>query len=77
MNIIVKNTKKKFVAEVWSSDGDEPLVSEGFLEPYPEDVYVDLNQWCIDNLGYHARTAYHVFEFEKRSDLDWFLLRWN
>ena len=48
-----------------------------FREPYPEEVYIEVNQWCIDNLGYHARTAYHVFEFEKETDLNWFILRWS
>jgi hypothetical protein len=48
-----------------------------FREPYPEEVYVEINQWCIDTLGYHARTAYHVFEFEKETDLNWFVLRWT
>lgn len=62
-----------WIAEVW-----EPMTPNWeFREPYPEETYVELNQWCIDTLGYHARTAYHIFEFEKRSDLDWFLLRWN
>jgi hypothetical protein len=42
-----------------------------------EERYTEINKWCIDNFGYHARTAYHVFEFKKQSDLEWFLLRWH
>lgn len=62
----------KFRAEVW-----EPETPDWqYREPYPEDVYVEINQWCIDNLGYHARTGYHIFDFKKQSDLDWFIIRW-
>jgi hypothetical protein len=71
IDVIVSGNK--FTAEVW-----EPMTPAWeFREPYPEEVYVEINQWCIDTLGYHARTAYHVFEFEKESDLNWFILRWQ
>jgi hypothetical protein len=71
IDVIVSGSK--FTAEVW-----EPMTPAWeFREPYPEEVYVEINQWCIDTLGYHARTAYHVFEFEKESDLNWFILRWQ
>lgn len=71
IDIIVGNNK--FIAEVW-----EPMTPAWeFREPYPEEVYIEINQWCIDTFGYHARTAYHVFEFEKESDLNWFILRWQ
>lgn len=50
---------------------------EDFDEPLPEEIYLEINQWCRDTLGYYPRTAYHVFEFKKRSDLNWFLMRWN
>lgn len=73
MDIDVRQGNHRWIAEVW--EPEHP--NWEFREPYPEETYVEINQWCIDNLGYHARTAYHVFEFEKRSDLDWFLLRWN
>lgn len=73
IDIIHDPEKKKWIAEVW-----EPMTPDWeFREPYPENTYVEINQWCIDTLGYHARTAYHVFEFDKQSDLDWFILRWN
>lgn len=73
MDIDVVVHGNKFTAEVW-----EPMTPNWeFREPYPEEVYVEINQWCINTLGYHARTAYHVFEFEKESDLNWFILRWQ
>lgn len=63
----------RWIAEVW-----EPMTPEWeFREPYPEETYVEVNQWCIDTLGYHARTAYHVFEFKQEKDLQWFVLRWT
>jgi hypothetical protein len=68
---------RRWIAEVWSDDTAEPLVEQGFKEPYPEDIYQEINEWCIDTLKYHARTAYHVFEFKKKKDLEWFLLRWS
>lgn len=77
MDIEIRQGSHKWIAEVWSSDASEPLVAQGLKEPYPEDIYIEINDWCISNLGYHSRTAYHIFEFEKRSDLDWFLLRWS
>jgi len=73
VDIDIIRDDNKFIAEVW-----EPMTPNWeFREPYPEEVYVEINQWCIDTLGYHARTAYHVFEFEKETDLNWFLLRWS
>jgi hypothetical protein len=65
---------KKWIAEVWTKN-DMPGWEE-FDEPYPEEVYVEINDWCIETFGYHARTAYHVFEFNDKKDLDWFLLKW-
>lgn len=69
------NTGRRWVAEVWTKN-DMPGW-EKFDEPYPEEVYEEMNAWCVNTLGYHGRTAYNIFEFKKRSDLDWFLLRWN
>ena len=76
MDIEYRQKGHKWVAEVWSDNFEEHFAGD-FKEPYPEDTYVEINQWCIDTLGYHARTAYHIFEFKKRSDLDWFIIRWN
>lgn len=73
MDIEIRQGNHRWIAEIW-----EPERADWqFREPYPEEVYIEMNQWCIDTIGYHARTSYHVFEFEKRSDLDWFILRWN
>lgn len=70
IDIVVSNGQ--FRAEVW-----EPETAQWkFPEPYPEAVYVEIDQWCIDILGYPARAAYHIFFFKKQSDLDWFVLRW-
>lgn len=76
MDIVFRKDKRNWIAEVWSDDQSEPLVEEGFQEPCPEEVYVEINDWCIKTFGYHARTAYHIFEFRKKKDLEWFLLRW-
>jgi hypothetical protein len=73
MDIETRKGNYKWIAEVW----EPPTPNWEFREPYPEETYAEVNQWCIDTLGYHARTAYHIFEFEKESDLHWFLLRWQ
>jgi hypothetical protein len=77
MRIDIRVDNKKYIAEVWSDDQSEYLVTEGFNEAYPEEQYVDINDWCINTFGYHARTAYHVFEFKKQADLEWFVLKWS
>lgn len=79
IEVKVRRTKRqrKWIAEIWSDDVSEPLVQQGFKEPYSEDTYQEINQWCVATLGYPARTAYHVFEFNKQSDFDWFVLRWS
>jgi hypothetical protein len=77
MWIDVRKTPSKWIAEVWSDDQNEPLVAEGFKEPYPEDTYREINQWCYNTLGYQTRTAFHIFEFKNQSDLNWFVLRWQ
>lgn len=70
IDIVVSNGQ--FRAEVWEPE----TANWEFREPYPEEVYLEINQWCIDTLGYTTRTAYHIFDFKKQSDLDWFVLRW-
>lgn len=75
MLIEFRITDKKYIAEVW---GENPQDSwTGFKEPFPEEQYIAINQWCIETFGYHARTAYHVFEFKKQADLEWFILKWG
>jgi hypothetical protein len=66
---------RRWIAEVWTKN--EMPGWETFDEPYPENFYYDMNEWCKETFGYHARTAYNIFEFKKRSDLDWFILRWQ
>lgn len=65
--------KELWIVEVW----EPPTPNWEFREPYPEETYVEMNRWCIETLGYHARTAYHVFELSDKKDLDWFILRWS
>ena len=77
MDIVFRKDGHKWIAEVWSDDTSEPLVEQGFKEPYAEEQYDKINQWCISMLKYHARTAYHVFEFKTKKDLEWFLLMWS
>ena len=40
---------------------------------YSEHEYVAMNDWCIENIGYHTRTAYHMFEFKTEADLNKFV----
>lgn len=74
MDITFRRNGSNWLAEVWAN---EIVHVDDERQPYPEEQYVEINQWCIDTLGYHARTAYHVFEFKKQSDLEWFILRWQ
>lgn len=80
MNIEYRRKERQgWIVEVWDEYNirqdatDKDTISTVYLE----DMYTEINQWCIDNLGYHARTAYHIFELKKQSDLNWFLLRWQ
>jgi len=73
MLIETKRHRNKFVIEIWS---DNAPAEFGQPEPYPEEQYVEINNWCIATFGYHARTAYHVFELKTKKELEWFLLRW-
>ncbi len=67
--------KKCWIAEVWI----ENITAENINSPvvYSEDEYNEMNEWCKNAFHYHARTAYHIFEFKDRSHLDWFILRWR
>lgn len=68
---------RKWIAEVWSDLGSIHINGNKERITHDEEIYKEINQWCVDTLGYHARTAYHIFEFRKRSHLDWFLIRWQ
>ena len=74
MQIDVRHDGPKYIVYVW----DEGPYEEGvYNEVFTEDIYIKMNDWCIMTLGFHARTAYNVFEFKKKRDLDWFMLRWS
>lgn len=76
MDIVFRKSGRKWVTEVW----DDPVEKMSGIDstvPLLEDQYQEMNQWCIDTLGYHARTAYHVFELRKQSHLNWFIMRWK
>ena len=72
MDIEVRRNGRKWIAEVW-----ENLNEMQERDTLSEERYTTINQWCVDTFGYHARTAYHIFEFKKQSDLDWFVIRWS
>lgn len=79
MDIKYRQKGRKWIAEIFN--GEELIHDMGGLtsspNTFPEEEYLGFNQWCIETLGYNARTAYHIFEFKKRSHLDWFILRWQ
>jgi hypothetical protein len=74
MHIDVRQSNNKWIAYVWD---ESPYEENVFNETFSEDVYDEINQWCVVTIGYQSRTAYNVFEFKKQSDLNWFLLRWQ
>lgn len=75
MDITYRKSEKKWIVEVWRES--DPERGGDFDAVYDEDVYEMINDWCKQSFGYHARTAYHVFELKKQQHLDWFLLRWS
>lgn len=72
MIIAIERKHGKWRAEVWSEQG-------GLANPTPDDdsTYTQINEWCIQSFGYHARSAYHIFDFKKQAELEWFVLRWG
>lgn len=72
MDVEFRRKGTKWVAEVW-----ENLYEMQQSDTMSEERYVELNNWCVNTFGYHSRTAYHIFEFKKRSDLNWFILMWT
>jgi hypothetical protein len=73
MDIEIRKNHRGWIAEVWTDHNDD----RQFKGTLDEEKYVEINAWCIHTIGYHARTAYHIFEFKKKTHLDWFLLRWH
>lgn len=66
-------TKNKWIAYVWD---DGPGDTDFNFGVSTEEVYIEMNEWCKENLHYHARTAYNIFEFKSDKDISWFTLRW-
>lgn len=77
MQIDVRHDGPKYIVYVWDDDELQDVGQPVQSGVYTEDIYIKMNDWCIMTLGFHARTAYNVFEFRKKSELDWFLLRWS
>jgi hypothetical protein len=76
VDIEYRKNGRRWLAEVW----DQPVQKLSGVDrtvPSSEEQYIEINQWCVTTLKYHARTAYHVFEFKNKKDLEWFLLRWS
>lgn len=65
--------RKKYAVELW----DEPNAEWEFKEPFGEEFYVSVNDWCTETIGYRARTAYNRFEFKEEKDLTLFILKWG
>lgn len=76
MDIRYRQSGNKWIVEVWSDNKEEHFAGD-FDEPYPEEVYTEINNWCKETFGYHARTSFHIFELKKRSDLNWFLIKFS
>jgi len=72
-----RKSPRIWIVEVW----DEHLLTldekDTVNTAYPEETYVEINEWCKRTFGYHARTSYHIFELRKKAHLEWFLLRWT
>ena len=77
MDIEYRKEGRKWIVDVWSSDEEVGANFTVIKAPGSEALYQEINDWCITTLKYHARTAYHVFEFKRKKDLEWFLLRWS
>ena len=77
MDIEYYKEGRKWIVEVWSNDEEAGPNFTVITGPGSEALYQEINDWCIATLKYHARTSYHVFEFKRKKDLEWFLLRWS
>lgn len=75
MDIEYRKEGNTWIVEVWQEHDNPSQIDEDVT--YDETTYVTINDWCKQRFGYHARTAYHVFEIKKQQHLDWFLLRWS
>lgn len=77
MRIDIRQDGPKWTVYIWSDDDLSDMDRAPQYNVLSEDTYTELNLWCVETLGIHTRTAYNVFEFRKKSELDWFLLRWS
>jgi hypothetical protein len=77
MNIQVRKAGRTWIAEVWDEHQENLQFTDTINTVFTEELYIEINEWCKNTFGYHARTAYHVFELRKQSHLDWFLIRWQ
>jgi hypothetical protein len=75
MVITYKKYRRRWLIEVW----DDPVEKLSGIDAHSlllEDQYVEINKWCVDAFGYHARTAYNIFKLNEQKHLEFFLLRW-
>lgn len=55
----------------------------GFEEPFNEDTYQTMSQWCYNQFKTWLtpkrarRMAYNDFWFKSKKDVDWFILYWS
>lgn len=76
MQVDVRQDGPKYIVYVWDDDELQDIGQPVQYGVYTEDIYISMNDWCIMAFGCHSRTAYNVFEFKRKKDLDWFILRW-
>lgn len=77
MQIDVRQDGPNWVVYVWDDDELQDIGQPMQHDVFTEDVYINMNDWCITTFGKHSRTAYNVFEFREKKELDWFMLRWS
>lgn len=77
MQVDFRQDGPKWIVYVWDDDELQDIGQPPQYAVYDEAMYVDMNNWCVTTFGSHARTAYNVFEFNKKVNLEWFLLRWS
>lgn len=77
MDITYRKERGRWIIEVWKESYPDKTGQLTLERLFDEDLYVQINDWCLKTFGYHARTAYHVFEIKKENHLNWFLIRWS
>jgi hypothetical protein len=68
---------------------DNSLWYVAAFETLPQDKIIDMTVWCVDSFGnpgfnhltYQTRwnngIRYGEIHFDRKSDLEWFMLRWS